>query len=78
MCFFYFEITQRHINEIKDKFFVVLGELRNIYQPAEYLVHLLFTSESHIDMRGVYNGILTPFFFVLFFFRTISIFFKKG
>ncbi len=43
---------------------------------AEYFVYVFFNSQRHIDMYGVYNGIISLFFFNLLFFKPISRIFK--
>jgi len=60
---------------IKDRIYFILAMVALIM--AEYIVYLLFTSESHIDIRGVCNGIITLVFFILFFFKTIKSIFRK-
>lgn len=44
---------------------------------AEYFVYVFFNSERHIDMYGVYNGIISLLLFLLFFFKPISSIFIK-
>lgn len=38
---------------------------------AEYFMYVFFTSEKHIDMNGVYNGILSLLILLLFYFKPI-------
>lgn len=44
---------------------------------AEYFVYLLYTSENHVAIRGVYNGAITLLFFILFFFKSIRLILKQ-
>lgn len=44
---------------------------------AEYFVYVFFTSEKHINMNGVYNGIISLLLFFLFFFKPIRSIFKQ-
>lgn len=39
---------------------------------AEYFVYVYFTSDKHIDMNGVYNGVLSLLFLLIFFYRHIN------
>lgn len=43
---------------------------------AEYFVYVFFTSEKHVNMKGVYNGVISLLVFYLFFFKQININFK--
>lgn len=43
---------------------------------AEYFVYVFFTSERHVDMNGIYNGIISFLMFYLFFFKQIKQNFK--
>ena len=36
---------------------------------VEYFVYVYFTSDKHIDMNGINNGIISVLFFIFFFFR---------
>jgi hypothetical protein len=38
---------------------------------AEYFVYVFFTSERHLNMKGVYNGIISLLVFYIFFFKQI-------
>lgn len=43
---------------------------------AEYFVYVFFTSDKHVDMNGVYNGIISVLFLLLFFFKHIRLIFS--
>jgi len=45
---------------------------------AEYFVYVFFTSEKHVDINGVYNGIVSLLVFCLFFFKEIKSKFKRA
>jgi hypothetical protein len=44
---------------------------------SEYFVYVFFTSERHIDMNGIYNGVLSLLFFILFFVKHSSLMFRQ-
>lgn len=50
-------------------FFVLLG----LIIMAEYFVYVYFTSQKHIDIRGVYIELISLAVFYLCFFRTINL-----
>lgn len=43
---------------------------------AEYFVYVYWTSDKHIDMNGIVNGIIGILLFILFFFRNIILAFN--
>lgn len=45
---------------------------------AEYFVYVYWTSNRHIDMNGIVNGVIGLLLFILFFFRHITLAFKQS
>jgi len=43
------------------------------YIIMEYFVYVFFTSDKHVDMNGIYNGILSILFLLLFFYKQIAL-----
>jgi len=39
---------------------------------AEYFIYVFFTSDKHVDMNGIYNGIIGALLLLLFFFKYIK------
>ena len=39
----------------------------------EYFVYVFFSSDKHIDMNGIYNGIISLVIFYFFFYKSIGI-----
>lgn len=52
----------------KGMFFFILAVLVLV----EYFTYVYITENDHIDKYGVYNGVLTLFFFGMFFFKEIN------
>jgi len=54
-------------------FFLIIG----VTFIAEYFLYVYLTSQKQIDINGVYNGILSILFLLLFFFKHISVIVKQ-
>jgi hypothetical protein len=45
---------------------------------AEYFVYVYFTSDKHIDINGIYNGIISLLLLCLFFIKYINLISKQS